>query len=102
MHNSELAKELTSHKNVKILDDKNTTRLNLVKSIKTKNNLIIFSAHGTDPKAITYAKKRKDKVYDLTCPFVAKIIDIIKAKIKDGYFIAYYGTKDHVEAIAAK
>lgn len=102
IHNKIVCKQIQQFKNVKILSDKNHTRLQLVKSIKTKNNILIFSAHGTDPKAISLAKAKGFKVYDLVCPFVNRIIKQIQTKIKQGYFIAYYGSKNHPEALAAK
>lgn len=102
IHNDLVCRQIKQYKNVKILDDTKTTRLNLVKSIKTKNNVLIFSAHGTDPKAIKLAKAKGYKVYDLVCPYVNKILKLIQTKIKQGYCIAYYGSKNHPEALAAK
>jgi len=102
VHNKIVCDQLSNFKNVKILDDKVKTRLELVKSIKTKNNILIFSAHGSDPKAIELAKAKGYEVYDLVCPFVNKIINQIQTKIKQGYHIAYYGLKNHPEAIAAQ
>lgn len=103
VHNKLVNEQLVKYKNVKILkDSKDKTRLDLVKSIKTEGNIIIFSAHGTDPKAINYVESKGWKYFDLTCPFVQRILDKIKYGILHGYHIAYYGTKDHVEAIAAK
>lgn len=102
VHNTELCKQLLKHKNVKILDNKNHDRLALVKSIKTNNNVVIFSAHGTDWKAIDYAETQGWKVFDLTCPYVQRILFKIECAIRQGYRVAYYGDKNHVEAIAAK
>lgn len=102
VHNDELCKSLLKNKNVKILENKNHDRLALVKSIKTNNNIVIFSAHGTDPRAIDYAESQGWKVYDLTCPFVRRVLSKINYAILNGFHVAYYGDKDHVEAIAAK
>lgn len=102
VHNDELCKSLLKHKNVKILENKNHDRLALVKSIKTENNVIIFSAHGTDQRAIDYAETKGWKIFDLTCPFVRKVLFKINDAILRGYHVAYYGDKQHVEAIAAK
>lgn len=102
VHNTELAKELTKYKNVKILENKNHDRLALVKSIKPGRNIVIFSAHGTDPRAIDYADAKGWKVFDLTCPYVFRILSKIHSAILHGYHVAYYGDKNHVEAIAAK
>ena len=100
VHNSELNNQLLKNKNVKIL--KNDDRLAAVKSIKGKNNVIIFSAHGTDPRAIDYAENQGWKVFDLTCPFVARVMFKIEEAILHGFHVAYFGNKNHVEAIAAK
>lgn len=102
IHNDLVCRQIKQFKNVKILDDKKTSRFNLVKSIKTKNNILIFSAHGTDPKAIKLAKAKGYRVYDLACPYVAKILKQIQTKTKQGFYIAYYGLKNHPEAKAAK
>lgn len=102
VHNTELNKQLLKHKNVKILENKNNDRLALVKSIKTERNVIIFSAHGTDQKAIDYADAKGWKIFDLTCPFVARILFKIENAILSGFHVAYFGDKNHVEAIAAK
>lgn len=102
VHNDELCQELLKHKNVKILENKTHNRLALVKSIKTSNNVVIFSAHGTDPRAINYAEAQGWKVFDLTCPYVAHVLSKINNAIMHGYHVAYYGDKNHVEAIAAK
>lgn len=102
IHNEIVCKQLEQFKNVRILDDKNKSRLELVKSIKTKNNILIFSAHGTDPKVIKLARARGFKTYDLVCPYVQTILKQIQNKIKQDYCIAYYGVKKHPEAIAAK
>lgn len=102
VHNDELCKELLQHKNVKILENKTHNRLALVKSIKTSNNVIIFSAHGTDPRAINYVEAKGWKYFDLTCPYVACVLSKINNAIMHGYHVAYYGDKNHVEAIAAK
>lgn len=102
VHNQELCAKLLKYKNVKILDNKNHDRLALVKSIKTSNNVIIFSAHGTDPRAIDYVQTMGWKLFDLTCPQVTKVLSKIDRAILRGFHVAYYGDKNHVEAIAAK
>ena len=58
VHNELVCQKLLKNKNVHILDNPEHDRLKLVKNIKTENNVIIFSAHGTDPKAISYAESK--------------------------------------------
>lgn len=102
VHNSEFAMQIAKYKNVKVLDNKNSDRLALVKKIKQGPNIVIFSAHGTDPKAINYVEAKGWKVYDLTCPYVSAILSKINYAILHGYHVAYYGDKNHAEAVAAK
>lgn len=100
VHNDVIMNQLTSNKNVNILDGKD--RLACLKQIKTKNNVIVFSAHGSDPQAIKYAQEQDWVVYDLTCSFVWLIFLAIRKSIAEGYHIAYFGDANHPEAIAAK
>lgn len=102
VHNDIVCQQLLKNKNVRILDNPTHDRLALVKSITTDNNVVIFSAHGSDPKAIMYAESKKWKIYDLTCPYVMNILGKITYAIAHGYHVAYYGDKNHPEAIAAK
>lgn len=102
VHNELVCQKLLRNHNVHILDNKEHDRLSLLKSIATDNNVIIFSAHGTDPKAITYAETKGWKIFDLTCPYVLNILSKITYAINHGFHVAYYGDKNHPEAIAAK
>ena len=102
VHNDEVCAKIDSLKNVKVIND-SRDRLSQVKSIKSgKNTIVIFSAHGTDPRAVDYAQTKGWKVYDFTCPFVWIILSTIRRAILHGYHVAYFGEANHPEAIAAK
>ena len=62
--------------------------------------VVIFSAHGTNPKIIQKAKDKGLIVIDTTCPFVQKEIDIVQHYLRQGYRIIYIGKKNHPEAQA--
>lgn len=64
--------------------------------IPTKS-IMIFSAHGTDPKIKDEAKKRGHKVIDATCPLVTKVHLEAQKYVRDGYFVIYIGHRDHPE-----
>ena len=99
VHNNEVINEL-SKKGVIILDDKNTSRYELVKSINDFNAILILSAHGTPKDVIELAREKKLEIHDLTCKFVYKTHEIIINKINEGYDVLFIGKKNHPETIA--
>lgn len=62
-------------------------------------SVLVFSAHGTDPKIKEEAKRRGHKVIDATCPLVTKVHLEAKRYVRDGYFVIYVGHRDHPEPI---
>ena len=60
-------------------------------------SVLVFSAHGTDPKIKEEAKKRGYKVIDATCPLVTKVHLEAQRYVKEGYFVIYVGHRDHPE-----
>src|SRR3990170_5085718 len=60
-------------------------------------SVLVFSAHGTDPKIKEEAKKRGHKVIDATCPLVTKVHLEAQRYVKEGYFVIYVGHRDHPE-----
>lgn len=60
-------------------------------------SVVVFSAHGTDPKIKEEAKRRGHKVIDATCPLVTKVHLEAKRYVGDGYFVIYIGHRDHPE-----
>ncbi|MCL2522327.1 MAG: 4-hydroxy-3-methylbut-2-enyl diphosphate reductase [Erysipelotrichales bacterium] len=94
VHNQHVIKRL--EKNFILLDDNNDA-YKTIDSIET--GTIIFSAHGTDPKIIDYAKK-KLFVLDLVCPKVKEIHQLVLDKLQNNYTIIYLGKKGHKETKA--
>lgn len=64
-----------------------------------KKSILVFSAHGTDPKLIEEAKKRGHQVINATCPLVTKVHLEAKRYANEGYFIIYVGHRGHPEPI---
>ncbi|OGD86247.1 4-hydroxy-3-methylbut-2-enyl diphosphate reductase [Candidatus Curtissbacteria bacterium RBG_13_35_7] len=64
-----------------------------------KNSVLIFSAHGTDPRLIEKAKQKRHKVIDATCPLVTKVHLEANRYANEGYFIIYVGHEGHPEPI---
>lgn len=61
------------------------------------NSVLVFSAHGIDPKIKEEAKKRGHKVVDATCPLVTKVHLEARRYVNEGYFVIYVGHRDHPE-----
>lgn len=100
VHNKNMIDEIEKL-NIVTLDDKSTSRWDLIKSIDSKEKpIVIFSAHGTDPKLIQYAIDIGLEVYDATCVYVSNIQKLIQQKINDGFQIIYIGVKNHAETIS--
>lgn len=101
VHNAFVVKQM-EELGVITLDDRLTDRETLINSIDpTGEPIVIFSAHGTDPKIIALAKQRKLRVVDLTCVYVTQTHDLINEKIAAGYTVLYIGVNDHPETISA-
>ena len=64
-----------------------------------KNQSVIFSAHGTDPKIYEEAKQRNIHVIDATCPLVTKVHRGASNYINKGFHIILIGHKGHQELI---
>ena len=58
---------------------------------------VVFSAHGVSPKVRETAKKRKLKVVDTTCPFVAKVHRAAREFAERGLPVVIIGDPKHVE-----
>ncbi|MGL5640284.1 MAG: 4-hydroxy-3-methylbut-2-enyl diphosphate reductase [Mycoplasmoidaceae bacterium] len=105
VHNKDMIYEVSKY-NITTVDDCQIDRLSIVKKIINENNkdeiVIIFSAHGTDCKAIEYVKNQNVIFYDATCMYVYKTHNLIKDKINENKIIFYIGVKNHPEAIAVK
>jgi len=58
---------------------------------------VVFSAHGVPPRVREVARRRKLKVVDTTCPFVAKVHREARAFAERGLPVVILGNPDHVE-----
>ena len=65
-----------------------------------ENCKVIIRSHGASPETYRALEEGKAKVIDATCPFVAKIHDIVRKHYLDGYHIVIIGGKHHPEVIA--
>lgn len=101
VHNEYVVKEMTSL-GVIVLDDRKSDRRTLVNSIDPTNEpIVLFSAHGTDPKIIQLATERGLRSIDLTCVYVENTHDLINEKLSENYKILYIGVNNHPETAAA-
>ena len=71
--------------------------INEVPNPPAGGSVLVFSAHGTDPKIKEEAKRRGHKVIDATCPLVTKVHLEAQRYVKEGYFVIYVGHRDHPE-----
>lgn len=99
VHNEIVVKDLEKDGFV-ILNEKKKT---LEEWIETLSNgqIIVFSAHGHDPKLDSLAKAKGLIVYDSTCGFVKANELLLKKKVESGGQVIYIGQKGHAEAMGA-
>ncbi len=64
-----------------------------------EGSTVVFSAHGSPPKAYEEAATRKLRVIDATCPLVSKVHLEARRYSKEGYGILLVGHMGHVEVI---
>lgn len=98
VHNRHVVSELTELGAI-TLDDRLTSRYDLVKDIK--EGTIILSAHGTDESVKAKIRENNLTLIDATCNDVYKTFDSIKEYLDKGYNIVYIGKKNHPESNAA-
>ncbi len=100
VHNKEMIKDLESI-GIKTIDDSYKSRYEIIKKLKPSNNtILIFSAHGSEQKALDLASQKGFEYYDATCIYVDKTKEIIKQKINEGYEIIFIGKNNHPETKA--
>ncbi|MDE5593084.1 MAG: 4-hydroxy-3-methylbut-2-enyl diphosphate reductase [Clostridiales bacterium] len=61
---------------------------------------VIIRSHGADKATYDKIRQKGYNVVDATCPFVAKIHDIVSKRYLDGYHIVIIGEAAHPEVIA--
>lgn len=86
------------------------TELNIITLVGTfeeslkvlkEGDIVIFSAHGHDPKYTDILKEKGIIVFDAVCPKVHRIMEIIQKELLSGHQVIYLGIKNHQEANAA-
>ena len=98
VHNKHVVEELTSLGAI-TLDDRLTSRLDLIKDIK--KGTIILSAHGTSELTKKEIQEKGLTLIDATCQDVYKTHDSIKEYLDKGYNVVYIGKKNHPETNAS-
>lgn len=98
VHNKAVVDELTELGAI-TLDDRLTSRLDLVKDLK--QGTVILSAHGTDNLVKETILENNLTLIDATCNDVYKTHDSIKEYLDKGYNIVYIGKTNHPETNAS-
>lgn len=80
---------------VKVIDDKNKTRLELLDLIN--EGTVVLSAHGVSPDVYTKAKNKGLNIIDTTCGNVLIVHKKIKQYLDLNYTCLYIGTPNHPE-----
>ncbi|GAA5414401.1 4-hydroxy-3-methylbut-2-enyl diphosphate reductase [Ureaplasma ceti] len=101
VHNKHMVEDILDQ-NIIVLDDKNTSRYDLVKNNPFQpGDILILSAHGTDEKTIQLAKEIGYHVVDTTCRYVTDTHNVIKEGLKNNKIIFYLGKTYHPESNAS-
>ncbi|MBQ6655018.1 MAG: 4-hydroxy-3-methylbut-2-enyl diphosphate reductase [Erysipelotrichaceae bacterium] len=80
------------------LNDESRTKLELLDEIS--EGVVIFTAHGIDPRIRQHALDRGLKVVDATCSDVTRNAELCQKYLADGYDIIYIGKARHPESEA--
>ncbi len=78
--------------------------LNVVSSIDAvpAGSILILPSHGSPKAIIAKAAKKKLKLVDVICPYVASVQATLKRMYKEGLAVVIVGDKDHPEIRALK
>jgi 4-hydroxy-3-methylbut-2-enyl diphosphate reductase len=99
VHNEPVIAELTREGFV-ICDEKKRPLSEWIASLK-EGSVVVFSAHGHDPKFDAIAKQKHLVVYDATCRFVLDNASLIRQELAQGTDVIYIGELNHSESAAA-
>lgn len=99
VHNERVVKDLEKDGFV-ILNEKSKPLEEWIIDLK-ENDVVVFSAHGHDPKLDGLAKSKGLKIYDSTCAFVKANELLLKKKVESGGQVIYIGQEGHAEAKGA-
>lgn len=95
VHNESVVQDLLSHGIVTL--EANPDVLNSF----TRDDVVIFTAHGHKEEWELPLRQNGVTYYDLTCPTVARCMSIIKGEIAKGNQVIYIGKSGHPEAEAS-
>ena len=84
---------------VKHFKDEGLIVINSLKEIEDGKNLVI-RAHGAVKELYEECEKRNIKVFDLTCPKVLKIRDLVTDYLNDESYIVLIAQKEHPETLS--
>ena len=87
IHNPQLVEEL-SKKGVRIVEAPEEV---------AEGETLVIRSHGVSKSTMDNAEKCNIKIADATCPFVAKIHNIVSEKSKEGYITLIAGDPNHQE-----
>ena len=82
---------------IRALEEKNIHAVHDVESARGKTAII--RSHGVAPDITRRLEEVADSVIDLTCPFVARLHQVVATYSKDGSPVILIGQKDHPEVI---
>lgn len=97
VHNEYVVRAL-EHLNIKTLETKGKTRIELLDEIQ--EGVVLFTAHGISDAVIEKAKEKGLICVDASCSDVILTKKQVQQKIKEGYHVLYIGKKGHPEAEA--
>lgn len=82
-----------------IVDELKALGFKFVDSVEEvpEGECVVFSAHGVSPSVREQAKKRRLKVVDTTCPFVAKVHEAVREFAQTGLQVVVVGDRRHAE-----
>ena len=83
-----------------ICDEKERPLGEWIASLK-EASVVVFSAHGHDPKFDATARQKHLVVYDATCRFVFDNASLIRKELAQGREVIYIGEPNHSESAAA-
>ncbi len=86
-----------------IMEKLKSKGLNVYNSIKElKGKYFLIRSHGLSKKEIEKIKKLGFEIFDLTCPFVKRIHNLVENLNEKSYYIIIIGNKNHPEVLGIK
>ncbi len=66
---------------------------------EARGKVVLIRSHGVSPDVIEALRRIADEVIDLTCPFVARLHEVVAQYSADGSPVILVGQRDHPEVI---